>query len=435
MDRKTKASLLNSTRKGLLPSLFLTFALNALPSVEAAPPPNDDFGNAAQLTGTFDTASGTTSGATREAGERGETGDNTVWYRWEAPSTGRARFSANATGQGFTHKRIVVWTPGGEDGSGNPVFVGLRDEYIGEAIVPSIPVMAGKVYYFCVGHYNLSFGNAPGAFDCAIVLDTNTDLNALNVVQASGSNSRFQFPSVMNGENVSAISYALEFPEREAGEPQWNPNYSSWWRWVASNDGMLTVSLRGTELAAYYASFENRTLAVYEVESFSEMSNSTPVGFAVANGGLPNDVRVPVRAGKSYYVTAGVGRLTSSGFFSGGTTPTHCGWRIVTMRYSKPRPTILMTSPGSRVGRSFSVEARIGNPQFASAVVFRVGRSKQRVATRGSSVVRSKRFRSRKARGRRTFRMSVLASVYEKGSSGVAGYARKKLRSKFRGHR
>src|SRR5438046_2765071 len=57
----------------------------------SAPPPNDDFENAAPLSGY-----GTTVGATKQLGEpdhAGFAGGHSVWFRWTAPRDGRARVS------------------------------------------------------------------------------------------------------------------------------------------------------------------------------------------------------------------------------------------------------------------------------------------------------------------------------------------------------
>ena len=78
------------------------FAIHFLP---LATPTNDAFGNATPIVGARIFQNGTTRGATIEAGERyrtpalprpGETYDQSVWYRWIAPSNGVFVFSSTA---------------------------------------------------------------------------------------------------------------------------------------------------------------------------------------------------------------------------------------------------------------------------------------------------------------------------------------------------
>lgn len=69
-------------------------------TVDAPPPPNDDFADAELLSGAVVSASGTTVGATREAGEPDHAdstgyGSRSVWYRWTAPSNGVAAVTWN----------------------------------------------------------------------------------------------------------------------------------------------------------------------------------------------------------------------------------------------------------------------------------------------------------------------------------------------------
>ena len=61
----------------------------------AAPPPNDTFANALEITGDSGTVSGTTSEATAEPGEPAHFGfpaEKSVWYKWIAPRSGRVSF-------------------------------------------------------------------------------------------------------------------------------------------------------------------------------------------------------------------------------------------------------------------------------------------------------------------------------------------------------
>jgi hypothetical protein len=57
-------------------------------SAAAAPPPNDDFANAAEMTGLPTEAAGSTVDATSEPGEPTGGDDPSIWFRWTAPKDG-----------------------------------------------------------------------------------------------------------------------------------------------------------------------------------------------------------------------------------------------------------------------------------------------------------------------------------------------------------
>lgn len=161
--------------------------LSAFPAL-GAPPANDSFANAVALSGTFDVEAGTNLDATNQPGERPETGDFTVWYKWTAPATGRGRFSVQAqSGSPFNRARLSIWL-------GSSVatldFIGAREAYSAEALLADVPVFSGLEYYICVGSYGDALYDR-GAFDCSVVLETNRDLNSRNVVAASAQNDLF----------------------------------------------------------------------------------------------------------------------------------------------------------------------------------------------------------------------------------------------------
>ncbi len=64
-----------------------------------APPVNDNFINAIEITGTSGQITGTNADATREAGEPSDNVDYSVWWRWTAPVSGEYVF--DTTGSKF----------------------------------------------------------------------------------------------------------------------------------------------------------------------------------------------------------------------------------------------------------------------------------------------------------------------------------------------
>jgi hypothetical protein len=123
--------------------------------IEATPPPaNDDFTDAATLSGRieeepgeppwyFGSSTGYNWGATKEAGEpehAGDPGGASVWYEWTAPVTGVARFSA----QGNWFKTLVSVYEGDSLDSLTHLASG---EFLG---IEDVPVIAGTTYRIAV---------------------------------------------------------------------------------------------------------------------------------------------------------------------------------------------------------------------------------------------------------------------------------------------
>lgn len=123
--------------------------------IEATPAPaNDDFSDAATLSGRieeepgeppwyFGNSTGYNWGASKEAGEpdhAGDPGGASVWYTWTAPVTGVARFSA----QGNWFKTLISVYEGDS-------LAGLTQLASGEFLgIESVPVTAGATYRIAV---------------------------------------------------------------------------------------------------------------------------------------------------------------------------------------------------------------------------------------------------------------------------------------------
>jgi hypothetical protein len=123
--------------------------------IEATPPPaNDDFENAAALSGSieeepgeppwyFGAATGYNWGASKQLGEpehAGDPGGASVWYRWTPPVAGVARFSA----QGNWFKTLISVYEGSSLGALTELASG---EFLG---IDGVPVTAGKTYWIAI---------------------------------------------------------------------------------------------------------------------------------------------------------------------------------------------------------------------------------------------------------------------------------------------
>ena len=145
----------------LVPAAAALLALATAAPAVAAPPPNDNFADAVELTAPDATATSTTVGATKEPGEPGP-GTNSVWYRYTAPNT--------------DDFGIEVCNPWDEQASavytGTSVDALTLRASIGHCELVVKPAFAGEVLYIRVrplwghaGDVNLKLHPGPGNDD------------------------------------------------------------------------------------------------------------------------------------------------------------------------------------------------------------------------------------------------------------------------------
>lgn len=301
-----------------------------------APPANDNFTGAQTLSGTSWKVVGTTKEATREAIERKETRNNTVWYRWNPSVAGRVRIAVTPSGTTpITAPYFVVWTGktlsdltmvgfSGSTPASRPIYL------------DDLPVKEGTPLYVSVGCNSLS-RTYQGTFTISLVQNSQGDVRRGSLTAVSVKNVRFSNATMLSGGRSVALSYGLEAPKREAGEPSRNPNYSSWWRWTAPANGTMNLSLVGSELGRHYEHFRRKTLLAYRVSSFVGMASSAPILYASVSQGLPPDSAIPVSTGDRVYICAGSGGLRSNSNFSGGESNAF-PWKLLTITFSSATP-------------------------------------------------------------------------------------------------
>ncbi|MDQ3650186.1 MAG: NF038122 family metalloprotease [Acidobacteriota bacterium] len=124
------------------------------------PPANDNFANATPLNGLTGTLTGTNVSATKEAGEPvhpDSAGGTSVWYRWQAPTTGSAVIDTS----GSSFDTILAVYRGGSVSALTLVANGANDDLSPPDDVDSrvtISVTAGEVYNIVVDGYDGDFG-------------------------------------------------------------------------------------------------------------------------------------------------------------------------------------------------------------------------------------------------------------------------------------
>ena len=239
-----------------------TLSIGTVPS-----PANDDFENAAALTGP--SVSGTTTGASNQPGEplRDSYTPATVWYSWTPATTGVAVVSLTNS----YYNGVAAYTG---DSLGALTRRGSSDSYT----PMRFRVRAGTTYRIAVDSDMTTYGRA-------FTLKTE--------VQPGPTNDDFEDSVELSGEKDSETGSNVN-GTLQPGEP--SPSYTSgsasvWYRWTAPTTGRVTVDLSGsafdTTLAAYSGS---------EVKSLTQLAYDNDAG-----DGSTSRVTVAVRAGTTYH--------------------------------------------------------------------------------------------------------------------------------------
>lgn len=234
--------------RGIGVLLVLAVAL-VLPAVaNAAAPPNDDFANAAELTGRFAFVDGTNVDATKQVPDEpdhaGNAGGASIWYHWTAPTAGRATVST--CGSEF-NTLLAVYTG---DELANLEESASNDDSpdCDNRSNVSFDAAAGTAYRIAVD----GFGGATGSVFLSLSLAPAND-DFANADQLSGET------GTVNGTTIGASA--------ENGEPDhlgyaWN---SVWFEWTAPSTGWATFETCGTAF--------DTVLAVYTGSDVTALSS------------------------------------------------------------------------------------------------------------------------------------------------------------------
>ena len=191
-------------------------------------PPNDDFGDAIELTGEQAAVTASTRLATTESVEPPITswaaGGSSIWYRWTAPASGRATIDLAGSEYG--------WMASVSTGDGLASLTRVAQS----ANVPlSVPVTAGRTYRIAVGSY-YSYG---GSVKLALAL------------HRPPANDDFADAEVLEGPDDTATGDTTN-ATRQDGEPRSHHDSSGgpsvWYRWTAPRDGRALLDLTGSTL-------------------------------------------------------------------------------------------------------------------------------------------------------------------------------------------
>ena len=239
----------------------------------AAQPANDDFADAAPLSGPSGTVTGTTIAATAETGEPQHFNDGsgsnhyTVWYSWVAPEDGTVTFDT----AGSERAQVAVYTG---DSLGALTLLGAQS--IAAAGPVEVAVSADTTYRIVVGaqdqfpgDYKLSWSVGPPAND-----------NVADAPQLAGQ-STVLFPDVVHGSSLGATKEPGE-PDH-AGEPG---GHSVWWKWAPWQGGeQISFDTVGSSFAtvlAVYTRSVDGTLTPVAADNGSAGGGASRVTFAAA---------------------------------------------------------------------------------------------------------------------------------------------------------
>jgi len=246
----TRKSLTMKTSR-IIAASALAFAIvaGAVPAVAAdlTPPANDDIAHAAVLPSENNSIKGTNVGATTEPGEPSHgdqlhPSDNSVWYRWTAPRSGRVIF--RTLGSNFD-TTLAAYTSGGDPVStANLAQRAANDDVVLDNTNPTsqvrVKVNQGDVLFLAVD----GFGSATG--DITLTWTTNDDFVAAQPLPGPTAGS-FSTAAVHN-----------EGATPELGEPRHSgkPAVTSvWYSWKAPFSGIAnfqaTKSTYDSILAVY----------------------------------------------------------------------------------------------------------------------------------------------------------------------------------------
>jgi Calcineurin-like phosphoesterase len=212
----------------MLPVAALAIALVGASTIDAksaAAPANDMFASAQVVTGASGTASGSNTGATKEAGEpnhAGNSGGASIWYSWTAPANGTA--TIDTIGSSFD-TLLGVYTGASVN---SLTTIAFNDDCCGSTRSKvSFPAVSGTTYQIAVDGYNKATGSVTLHWSLSSPPANDMFANAQAISGSSGT---------ATGSNVGAT--------KEAGEPNHAGNAggaSIWYSWTAPSGGTATI--------------------------------------------------------------------------------------------------------------------------------------------------------------------------------------------------
>jgi hypothetical protein len=236
----------------------------------AATPANDNFANAATISGASGSTASSNAGASVEFGEPQNAGvlnGASVWFNWTAPGNGTYYFktkgsSFDTTLGIYTGSTVSSLT---SVASNNDVNGGDNSSYA------QFAATNGTTYHVSVDGFQGATGSIALAW--ALVPPPNDDFADATLVTGT--------PGTAVGTNVGATA--------QAGEPAFLAGGKTvWWKWVATGNSTFEFDTEGssidTLLGVYTGSAVNGLTVVGQNDNVSGGDNKSKVTFAATSG-------------------------------------------------------------------------------------------------------------------------------------------------------
>lgn len=265
--------------KALFGMAVMAGMLVTAPAASAAPPPNDDFAQAAPLGDAPVLVSGTVTEATREPGEPYH-GAPTVWYVFRPSRTARVAFQvANAPGM---DPRVSVYT-----GTAVSTLKPLPVTYGPLPARVAFEAVAGESYHVAIAHYDclISSDNPiPDCKDGGSTFDLQVELAPQPRNDGFANATPIRIPGEFAGDLLNATG--------EPGEHRTH-RHSVWYRFRPRRTGRLTLD--------FGASGYDCKMRLYTGRQLRDLTLVKVGGSAYADG--PTEpMRLTVRRGVLYHL-------------------------------------------------------------------------------------------------------------------------------------
>jgi len=250
---------------------------------------NDNFADAATITGASGNTTGTNEGATIEDGEPFHSqysgGNCTVWWSWTAPTTGTAAF--DTLGSNFD---TVMAAYTGDNVSSLTLLSESDDAYFTGTLSRIVfKVTAATTYHIAVaGYYELGAGNITLNWGYATA-PANDNFPGITISGTSGS-------SVFSSVNAT----------REDGEPLHSPEpeyagrSSLWWSWTAPASGNVTFDTNGSVRQVITIPPDYPPATVLAIYAGTSVGNLTLINYS--DEWPYNEVILPAVGGTTYRI-------------------------------------------------------------------------------------------------------------------------------------
>ncbi len=260
-------------------------------SIRRRPPPPNDFLGAADPIASDSDEAGYNYLAGKEGGEpshAGNAGGHSVWYAWQAPSSGPVQL--DTCGSDFD-TLLAVYT-GAEVGSLNPVAANDDGAACGPQSELSFAAAAGTTYRIAVDGKD----GAVGTFQLRLA--------PVHPPGSPPANDDFSSPEPLSGREArSSPSDANTNATKQVGEPDHagNPGGGSiWYRWTAPADGTAKIDTCNSGFDTLLAVYDGEGVGALTPVAANDDSAVCGPGSEVLGTG--SRITMAVRAGTTYRI-------------------------------------------------------------------------------------------------------------------------------------